>query len=181
MLSKEDIKEFISFGFPCLRRENPLFSILREIEKKKPKPTEKELNIIKNGLETGNVRDSILKKFWPSAYEGVKKYGVRKYFLVPHNKTRMYLPEPIGDWCLFRPGDITGKTDSEYIVKIIDGKEIKSVSIYHPDYPNLKIINENDIKIGSHVAIHRNQIVKVLDENEYITFSNFYNQSRPDS
>jgi len=171
-LNKEETKDFIRLASPCLRRENPPSPVLKEIEIKKPKPTEGELNLINKGLETGEVNDSLLRKFFPQAYEGVKKYGLYEYLLGVHNKTRMRLPEDIANWCLIHVGNIAEKTDSKYTVETIKGKKIKSTSIYHPDYPNLRTVNEENVKIGSHVLLHRNQIVKILDKNEYETFSN---------
>jgi len=176
MLSEEDKKDFLKLAVPCLRREEVPFPTLKEIEEKKPKPTEKELNLIKQGIETGDVSDNLLKKLFRWAYAGVSEHGVYKYFFLIHNEIRMNLPEPIANWCTVYPADVIEKIDSEYTVKIIGGKEMKSDLKVHPDYPNLRTVREKDINIGSHIALHRDKIAMVLDEGKYKKAMEFYSE-----
>lgn len=171
MLSNQDKKYLSRFAAPCLRRENPPFSILKEIEGKKPKPTHEDLDLLRRGMETGNISDDFLKRFFPPAYKGVSENGVFRYYLVVHNNHIMnlpnrYIPEPIIKWCTFYLGEIVKKNGSGYVVETLNSEKIKP-SLTHSEYPSLKIVDENDIRIGSPVAVHRYTLVKVLDKNEF--------------
>jgi hypothetical protein len=88
-MNREEKKRFLMMAVPCLRRREPPFPILREIENKKPIPSSYELNSMKEGLKTGDIEENILEKFFPSAYRGVNDHGFYKYFYQIHNQNLM--------------------------------------------------------------------------------------------
>jgi hypothetical protein len=167
---KEDRINFLKMAISCLRKEGderPIFS--PEV------PTKKEIEIIKNSLESGNIDENLLKKFFPMAYEGVSKYGFFEYFFLVHNKTigmlERYIKNGLVEWCLAYPAKIVDRKDFEWIVERPDGKRIKANSEAYPG-----IIIENNLRIGDLVILHRDKIHMVLDKNEFETALKFYNK-----
>ena len=169
---KEDRIRLLKMAISCLRKEGekrPIFS--------SDVPTKEEIDIIKNSLETGDVNEDLLKRFFSMAYKGVSNYGFFEYFFFVHNKTiRMlerYTNKGLVDWCTAYPARIVDKTNSTCIVERIDGKRIITDSEAYPE-----IIIEKKLKIGDLVILHRDKIHMILNEKEFETALKFYNKFR---
>ena len=154
----------------CLRKEGderPIFSLRV--------PTKEEIEIIKNSLESEDVDENLLKKFFPMAYEGVSKYGFFEYFFIIHNKTigmlERYTKNGLVEWCLAYPSKIVDKKESKWVVERPDGKRITADSEAYPG-----IIVEKNLKIGDLVILHRDKIHIVLDKKEFEKAMEFYNE-----
>jgi len=168
---KEDRIKFLKMAISCLRKEGetrPIFS---------PNiPTKDEINIIKKSLETGDINEDLLKKFFPMAYEGVSEYGFFEYFFYVHNKTIRMLEKytkdkGLVDWCTAYPAKIVDKVGSKCIVETVDGRMIKTDS---EAYPGITI--EKELKTGNWIILHRNKIHMVLNEKEFETTLKYYNK-----
>jgi len=170
-MDKEDKIRFLKMAISCLRREGeirPIFS---------PNVvTKEEISIIKNSLETGDVNEDLLKKFFPMAYEGVSKYGFFEYFFYVHNKTIRMLEKytkdkGLVDWCTAYPAKIVDKVGSKYIVETVDGRTIKTDSEAYPE-----ITIEKQLKTENWIILHRDKIHMILNEKEFETALNYYNK-----
>lgn len=154
----------------CLRKEGeerPIFS---------PNvPTREEIEKIKKSLETGDVDENLLKKFFPMAYEGVNKYGFFDYFFLVHNKKigmlERYTKDKLVEWCTAYPAKIVDRKDSKWVVERPDGNRIIADS---EAYPGITI--EKELKIGDLVILHRDKIHMVLDKDEFETTLEFFNK-----
>jgi len=170
-MNKKDKIKLLEMAISCLREEGetrPIFSV--------DVPTKEEIDIIKNSLETEDVNESLLKKFFPMAYEGVNKYGFFKYFFYVHNKTIRMLERYIKDkglveWCTAYPARVVDKINSKWIVETIDGRIVKTDS---EAYPEIKV--EKDFKIGDLVVLHRDKVHMVLNKKEFEIALDFYNK-----
>jgi hypothetical protein len=171
MLSKEERKKHLMMSLTCLRQrgeKRPIFS--------KNIPTKKELKLIRKGLKNGDIDEKLLKKFFPMAYEGVKKYGFFKYFFLIHNKSIRMLErythnKKLVDWCTAYPAKIVGKSGSKWVVERIDGKKIITNSEV---YPGIRAIDETKLNIDSNVILHRDKIHMILNKKEYEKAKKFY-------
>lgn len=169
---KEEKKKLLKMAISCLRKEGetrPIFS---------PNvPTKEEINIIKKSLETGDVNENLLKKFFPMAYEGVSKYGFFEYFFFIHNnkirKLERYIQDKLFNWCTAYPSKIVDKIDSKWVVETIDDRRVKTDS---EAYPRIRTIDETKLKIGSNVILHRDKIHMILNKKEFETALKFYNK-----
>lgn len=169
-MNKEDKIRLLKMAISCLRREGetrPIFSV--------DVPTKEEINIIKNSLKTGEIDESLLKRFFPMAYEGVSKYGFFEYFFYIHNKTvgmlERYTQNKLVEWCTAFPAKIVDKTNSKCIVETVDGRVIKTNSEAYPE-----IIIEKELKTGDLIVLHRDKLHMVLNEKEFKIASEFYNK-----
>ena len=169
MLKEEKIR-LLKMAISCLRKEReerPIFS--PDI------PTKEEIEIIKNSLETEDVDENLLKKFFPMAYEGVSEYGFFEYFFFVHNNKirnlERYTQNELFDWCTAYPARIVDKINSKFIVETVDGRIVKTDSEAYPE-----IIVEKELKIGYLVILHRNKIHMILNEKEFGTALEFYNK-----
>ena len=167
---KDDRIKFLKMAVSCLRKEGderPIFSLRV--------PTKEEIEIIKNSLESEDVDENLLKKFFPMAYEGVSKYGFFEYFFIIHNKTigmlERYTKNGLVEWCLAYPSKIVDKKESKWVVERPDGKRITADSEAYPG-----IIVEKNLKIGDLVILHRDKIHIVLDKKEFEKAMEFYNE-----
>jgi hypothetical protein len=128
-------------------------------------------------LETGDVDESMLRKFFPMAYEGVNEYGFFEYFFLIHNKTigmlDRYTKDRLVEWCTAYPGKIVDKNDSKWVVERPDGKRIVADSEAYPG-----IIVEKRLKIGDFVILHRDKIHMILKKEEYENALKFYSKFR---
>jgi hypothetical protein len=167
---REDRVKFLKMAVSCLRKdgdERPIFS---------PKvPTAEEIETIKKSLESGDVNEELLKKFFPMAYEGVSEHGFFKYFFLVHNKTigmlDRYTKNGLVEWCIAYPAKIVDRKDSKWLVERPDGKRILADSEAYPE-----IIVERNLKIGDLVVLHRDKIHIVLDKKEFEKALKFYNE-----
>jgi len=170
-MNKEDKIRLLKMAISCLRREGetrPIFS---------PNvPTNKEIDIIKNSLKTGDVNEDLLKKFFPMAYEGVSKYRFFEYFFYVHNKIirmleRYTKDKGLVDWCTAYPAKIVDKINSKCIVETVDGRVIKTDSESYPG-----VIVEKELKTGNWVILHRDKIHIILNEKQFKTALKYYNK-----
>jgi len=169
-MNKDDRIKLLKMAVSCLRKDGetrPIFSV--------NVPTKEEVEIIKRSLETGEVDENLLKRFFPMAHKGVKKHGFFKYFLYVHNslirKLERYSKNELFEWCTAYPAQIVDKVDSKYVVETIDGKVIKTDSEAYPE-----ILIERKLKIGDFVILHRDKIHMVLNKEEFKIASDFYNK-----
>ena len=157
MMSRQDIIDIVRMG--C-KREDTGFN------------DDQQLEYIKKGLK-GDLDENILEKLLPDATPNVKKYGFLKYFLYYHNLKKGKI-----EMCIAYPGDIIGKKDSKYVVKRIDGKEFETDS---EAYPGIKVLDERELKIGSHVITHQDKIRLILDEKRNQEARSIFNSYLRDS
>lgn len=131
-------------------------------------PTHEELEKIKCGLKDGDIEETLLKKFFPMAYEGVLKNDVLEYHLKVHNKILMdldrYTKTGLVEWCKAYPGTIIERKDKGWLVERVDGKRLIMDSEV---YPGIKAVEDEMLEKGSRVVIHRDKIHLVLNEEEY--------------
>jgi len=173
MLSKAKKKKHLMIAISCLRQKGekrPIFS---------PNvPTKKELELIKKGLKNGDIDEKLLKKLFPMSYDGVSKYEIFEYFFYFHNKLinkleRYTHDKILVEWCLAYPAKIVDKTNSKWVVRRIDGKKVITNS---EAYPGIRVLNENRLKIGDLVILHRDKIHMVLNEKEFEIALKYYNK-----
>ncbi|MFH1474148.1 MAG: hypothetical protein ABIE55_04650 [Candidatus Aenigmatarchaeota archaeon] len=169
---KEDKIRFLKMAISCLRKgddKRPIFS--------PDVPTDEDVEIIKKSLETGNIEENMLKRFFPIAYKGVSEYGFFEYFFSIHNMNigmlEKYTKDKLVDWCTAFPGKIVDRKESKWVVERYDGKRIISDS---EAYPGITI--EKELKIGDFVILHRDKIHMVLNKDEFETALKFYNKFR---
>jgi hypothetical protein len=169
MLTREERMDILRMG--CLRDDT---GFTREQQKE----------IIRKALEEDDIPYGTLKKLLSNAVPGVEKHGFLVYFLDVHNSKIKKLESmnfedrknPEIQKCEAVIGDIIGKTDSKYVVRTVDNREIITDS---EAYPGIKVIDDKDLKVGSHVMMHWDTIRKVLDENRYkeaLNISNKYSK-----
>lgn len=131
-------------------------------------PTSEELEKIKHGLEDGDVEESLLKKLFPTAYEGILKNDVMEYYFKVHNKILMdldrYTKTGLVEWCKAYPGTVIEKKDEGWLVERIDGKKL---TLDSEVYPRIKAVEDDMIEKGSRVVVHRDKIHLILNEEEY--------------
>ena len=174
-MDEEEKLRFLKMALSCLRQEGeerPIFSV--------NVPTKEELALIRRFLETGNVEETLLKKFFPMAYDGVTKNGFFKYFFLVHNKLiknlERYKENKLVDWCTAYPAKIIGKKDSKWVVETVDNRISITDSMI---YPGITI--ENKLKIGDLVVLHRGKIHMILNKTEFETASKFYKKFQKES
>ncbi len=168
-------KKLIMMGLSCLKREGEDLPLLIE-GMEKELPNENEVEKIKNGFETGNIEDELVKKFWPLAYEGVSRHGITKYYFYYHNLLleSLKIDQNLTKWCIAYPAKITKKVDSKYILETIDGGEIETDIASYPGIDSFK----DNLEIGTYVALHRDKIHMILQGKDHEEAVRFYKEFR---
>ena len=132
--------------------------------------SEEFISYIRMGLD-GKIKDEkIMERIVPVATAGVRKYGFLGYFLGQHNynleksKTNNEEMNEELEKCKARLGDIVGKSDSKYVVRTTDGRELVTDSEV---YDGIKMVEDRDLTAGSHVLLHTDKIRMVLNDERY--------------
>jgi hydrogenase maturation factor len=178
----DEKKQFLEMALSCLRNEKETDPNLKIVNGGKKLPTEDELCSIREGLRSGDVDETILKKFFPTAYEGIVKYGLYRFYFLEHNKSLSHIPAQansgLPSWCRAYPGKVVEKDGTDFFVEIADGKKIKTGAFRYND---IQVVDESKIETGSYVALHRGKIHMVLNKDEFEKASKFYKEFQKES
>lgn len=183
MLGMQEKKQFLRMALSCLRNANEKDPLLKTVNGEKPMPTDDEILAIKNGLASGEIDDSILKKFFPIAYDGVSKYGIFGFYFSEHNKSLRHIAKQdkladLADWCRAYPAKVVERKGSEFTVERSDGKVLKTTVF---KYDSADLLDEKKLEKDSYVALHRGKIHMVLSKDEFEKASSFYKEFQKES